>query len=451
MAKAKEEKKATPPKKKAAKKSEKTTKRKPPKKKLESSVAPAVKLLVSAKVYKKAVRLVTGDKIITAQKKRKKIVGEIKGRASAMHVCSILSTGEFTCSCPGHTTNPGKLCSHLAAVLMAVDNESFVRLVTRKMFAGEVESLFDESDVFTTSVGGLNELLKGGIPFASLFALYGLYKAGKSILVQQLAWEVMSSTGGNALLIDTESDYLKPDAFPIWAARFNERFGINVQMVKVTCRPIFGTKKGEENTIKDIRFKFTPEGFDPDKQTVFVMDEGKFDVLIALHGKPVAPRVKGGKIDLYPMDTDLYVFFIQQSVIGKFCEHRNIRFISYDSITRPFAAFHGGRVNFPVRNEGENLWFAQIDELIKQYNLVCVCTHKQTNNPTNQYDRPEPKGGKAVGHWFKRMIHLHKIGTSVRRRLKVYRVPTEAEWDESAWSAERFLYLSNLGFKDYVE
>lgn len=430
----------------------KTAKKKKPKKTVVASkVETSLSLLVSDKVLKRAKKLIVDKKLINAQKKKGKIVGEVRGRSSLMYVCSVLDTGEFLCSCPGQAAHSTKLCSHLTATLLVVDNEDYVRRVTRKMFQGEVDSVFQPTDIFETSITGMNQLLKGGIPRQCLFGLYGLYKAGKTILVYQLAWEVMATTGVNALMIDTESDYLKPDAFPIWASRFNERFGIAVQLVKVTCHPRFGTKSDERKKIKDIKFKYYPENFDRDRQTVFVLDEGKFEVLIALFGKPVAPRVKGGKIDLMPMDTSIYVFFIQRSLIGQFVEKHKIQFLSIDSMTRPFAAFHGGRVNYPVRNEGENLWFAQVDELIKAYDMVCVCTHKQTKNPTSQYDRPEPKGGKAVGHWFKRMLHLNKIGKSVKRRLKVYRVPTEAEWDESAWSAERFLYLSNKGFKDYVE
>lgn len=413
-----------------------------------ASIEKSLETIVSDKVLKKAKKLMKDDKVINAKLSGDKLVGEIKGSKGDLHSCSITGDGEINCGCVGQRVHD-TMCSHLTALMLAAGNEDFVRRVARTMYNDDVEPLFIPQDIFQTSLKGINQLLKGGIPLQSLFGIYGKFKAGKTILCQQLAWEVMAKYGMNSLLFDTESDYFKPDAVPIWASRFNRRFDIDVQLVKVTARPKWKGKK--KPVIDKIKLEYYPSDYDRNKQTSFIFDEGKFEILIGLHGKPVSPHLKGGKIDLMPMDSGLYVFYISQSLIGDFVENHNIKFVSYDSITRPFAAYHGGRLNYPVRNEAENLFFSQIDEVLKTYNLVSVCTHRETSNPTNRYDRPGPKGGRAVGHWFKRMIHLRKVGKSVKRRLKVYRVPSEAEWDESSWKSDRHIYLSNVGFKDYEE
>jgi len=402
--------------------------------------------VISEKILRKAKELISQGKVINVKITETGIVGEVRGSRKTIHSCSINNSGELSCGCTFQVTHPDKLCSHLTAVLLQADAEDLAQRVIKRMSKEEIRPIFSKTDIFETSLRGLNELLKGGLPLRSLFGIYGKFKAGKSIFCQQLAWEVMKWSGMNALLFDTESDYFKPDALPIWATRFNKRYELDIQLVRVSCIPKWSVKKNP--VIDDLEFNFYPEEFDEDKQTAFILDEGKFEILIALHGKPVAPRLKGGKIDLMPMETGLYVFYVNQSKLGNFIEERQIKFVSYDSITRPFLSFHGGRVNYPVRNEAANLWFAQIDELLKMYNLVSVCTHRETDNPTNQFSRPEPKGGRAIGHWFKRMIHLQKIGSTVKRRLKVYRIPTEAEWGEGSWSSERRIFLSNHGFKD---
>jgi len=404
--------------------------------------------LVSVGVLKRAKQILAENRVMNLKTTKTGLVADVRrSRGESFYSCFVNMTGDFACGCIGQKSHPDRICSHLAATLIKADETEYIKKIMRRLFHDDVEPIFTPKDFFETSLKGLNALLKGGIPVGTLFSFYGRYKAGKSIITQQLAWEVMKKYKMNAALFDTESDYFKPDAMPIWAARLNKRFNMNVQIVRVRCKPKWKTKD-KKQTIGDLVFEFYPKDYDPKRQTAFVFDEGKFEILIALHGKPVAPQMKGGKIDLMPMDTGLYVFYVHQSKLGKFIKQHKIKFISYDSITRPFSAFHGGRVNYPVRTEAEDLWFIQIDELAKTYELISVCTHKQSKNPTDKYARPSPKGGSAIGHWFKRMIHMEKVGKTVARRLKVWRVPTEAEWDESSWASDRKIYLSNVGFND---
>lgn len=347
------------------------------------------------------------------------IGGIVEGSDGMVHTPSIYFDGRRYCGCRGYWYSEDDVCSHIVATI-----ESVVPEETRdRLYYGiRNGSPMTESQYVHTTLKPWNRMMStdgdasgGGIPHRSPFALAGRYKAGKTILSYQLVFEALRNAGGNALIVDTESSL---DTYQDWQPTFESRYGIDVNLTE-----IYPTVRGDDVSWGDY-------GTDPDADhQIFVMDVRSLEDILTIHGRPMRMDTSGGKMQIMPNgDFDRAL----DSPIGKFVRSKDIEMVVYDSISNPLEIFTNRQPDRPARAKATNWWLLPAQEIAQKERTMQVYVTHLTKNPSQQSDRPEILGGKAVGHQTKYQVYLREAHKNLRA-LKLFRHPSREPWTDTYW------------------
>jgi hypothetical protein len=88
-----------------------------------------------------------------------------------------------------------------------------------------------------------------------------------------------------------------------------------------------------------------------------------------------------------------------------------------------------------------------LDTVALEYEMFGIASHHLTRNPTTQYDKGKPTGGKGVGHNFKYMAYVKKAGQRgqpQRRSIEGLRIGQDAPPS----SVVKRFDLTEYGIKD---
>jgi hypothetical protein len=240
----------------------------------------------------------------------------------------------------------------------------------------------------------------------------GLKQAGKSLY----AFEQGFLTGGDMLYISTEegSDFF----LQVW-------------------KPVFEKKY---NTKPKIHFQYCPNATD---LLAFFGLEGELRTSVSKDDKATKMEFQTTKLD------------IEHSPFVELVKQANINYLVVDSVTTAFdALIIGGRQNYPLRAQLEEVFFSVLNNAIKKSgkSIYIFCTNHLTFNPTSprvtQFHMIEEifqvKGGKMIGHYVKLLYGLEKRERPHGYRyLHVIRYPNIPEFDKSYE-----LLITNEGFSN---
>jgi hypothetical protein len=335
-------------------------------------------------------------------------------------------TNSNLCVCEGFHYR--KKCRHVLEALLSLTKKEL------KILTEEVDySLLDWTP---TALEGLNELTSipgnknaRGLPAALPIAFYGFHESLKSSVGTQLGAGHSIERGTNALFMDTEGAQARY-GIPYWTDILSKRFEhkLGVQQLKFL---------GGE--LQDYRT------YSKGNPIMYTLRETNLMRILKLHGvdilykisEPANPEKTQSKIIL---DLKSFEMDVEQSPIGKFISENNIGFIMYDSISMPIQkSFIGSRQNKPVRTEATHAWLGQVHTLADLFDLVVIGTVHASGDPQaftgkpGSLQRPNPLGGAAILHNFKKVIFLQGIDTMKSKNIKkmwIERSPWKSAWEE---------------------
>lgn len=362
--------------------------------------------------------------------------------------------GTWFCTCTGYQTNKRVLCSHIAALLLEVGEKigtPFLRAIIRRSLGEDVT--IPQPRVLPTSMQAFNHHI-GGLPFKMLVSLFGNYGVSKTILAANLAVETIQPLECNIFLLSTEGGY--EHFLAAWAPRWNEKYNLDLQLVKVT----FEQKVGSKITAP-YEMICTPEKWRKTKPTIFWAYLPVIEDIVAFHGKQAVLKISetkvdsktgeitGGKLTVKPISGG-WVRRVGETPIAYFFEKHKVRCIVYDSVTHPLDDFVGGQEQLPARQQAAALWLKQAEQLIDRYDAMGIGTHHISRNPQQKYDRGKQKGGAAVGFNFKYVIRVRSASLQTGQRYKdgIRKMDCERHYFKKEWSGVTQLQLDDTGFHD---
>jgi len=136
---------------------------------------------------------------------------------------------------------------------------------------------------------------------------------------------------------------------------------------------------------------------------------------------------KGGKVVLVPQPDWNNTQYVWDTPFGKLVESEGIEGGAFviDSLTMLVDPnFVGAQQSFPGRSSANMLVCSILDTAALEYDMFGIVSHHLTRDPTNQWDKGRPTGGKSVGHNFKYMAYVKRAGQKgqpQRRSLEALR------------------------------
>jgi len=353
---------------------------------------------------------------------RAAVYATVEGSTGRSHSCGIHFDGRRLCDCRGFYYQSH--CSHLEAMIREIPSRD-TREHLRDALDTDPTMPKQTTDLAVrTTLPPFNEMMSptddgnhplAGIPKRTGIAMSGRPEAGKTITSFQLAHEVMAEGGPdtNALLFDTEGSL---HTYYGWKETFQNRFGLDTEIVEVEPKFVNGTWKDFDYTI------------DPDvDHQIFLMDIRDLENILAVHGRPANIDTEDDKIKLAPdgnFESD-----IRDTPIGQFCFQEDVEYLVYDSITNPLETFTNRQQDRPTRAKATAWWMLQAQALAEKRDMVQVFITHLSKNPTNPYDRPDILGGKNVKHQVKYSIYMRQSDGS-ERAMKLFRHPSKEPWDD---------------------
>lgn len=371
----------------------------------------------SENTLKRARRLVKKGNVSDVEISGGILSGVVIGKSGETYEPYIKKSGRYSCGCKAGRMR-GILCSHNVALLLSVGKKAknFIEAIITS--DEKISSVFEPKYV-STPLENFNSLV-GGLPLKTGVILFGQYEAGKSILAYQLSY----TFDGNIVLLETEG---KRYTYLSWIPVFDDVYKKETQLVKVDVRL-------DEDFLCDVRY--TPEEFDADVRTIFVLDIKDIETILSLFGRSSYIDISDeGKLTLKPIKGGWTSVF--ESPIGELIDSNDIKLLIYDSITNPILEFGYEQPSFPARHAAATRWLLQTNKLLERYNLSFIGIVHETINPAaDRFHKkpPRPVGGKAVGHGFEFDIYVEvsdKKGKENDRKLYVTRHPRIPPWGES--------------------
>lgn len=180
------------------------------------------------------------------------------------------------------------------------------------------------------------------------------------------------------------------------------------------------------------------ERFDYEPNIVF-QDLRDIENILAYHGYNISTKESPkGKVDIVYTGRE-------KAKIEKDIKAKNIGILIYDSITRPIA-IPGGRVNLSARSDIIDMWMGAMHGLAIDNDLFVFATHHATQDPANQYQRPDIKGGKNILHNFKIHFYINKRTFSPHKNVRdIYltRYP-----NQEGWIGQEQMIITSNGLED---
>lgn len=313
-----------------------------------------------------------------------------------------------------------------------------------------------EMGYLPTNIAAINDLL-GGLPVGSGTLFYGPPEAGKTILEEQCAFEVLQ-TGHNAVIIDTEgSDHTYAD----WHDKFNKRYALEGQeslnaglhFVKVVHTPV-SQKSGSDHSI--FKFFYDKEEVKKHPVNIFIFSIREITEILAFFGKPVLIEPsEGGKFKVSPQPG--WKMNPVLSALGQFMQQNNVGYLAVDSLTNPTKQLGTEQQNLPARAQVIGYLMTSIQGLTEKQSLVTVMVSHEgktgNTNPFEKFKRPQPLGGDTVMYNVKYAVYMsHEPGPRTPETVK-YKAPTREFWvsrhpSREPWTRYAFLTLGAQGFLD---
>jgi len=401
---------------------------------------------LSKETLKKGRELYEGGHVIAVGESGDMIWAEVKGKSGEdVHTPSIKVDGTWSCGCEAGAFGADKfMCSHQVANILAHGDlaQPYLQAVLARKLSGNKEeekvkpatiapSLFR---FLSTGLKAWDELV-GGLPLGGLTGIFGPHQAGKTIAVEQFAFQCMKELGGNALVVDTEGSGFN---YTLWAPVLAKRYGVEADLVGLAV-----DENGEVEIPK----------LDRNKRYVIICDAREIEKILAFHGKAVELEIKEAKISVLPKK-DGWKTKVEESQIYKLLKECNIKYLAYDSITNPLLEFGSERQNFPARANCTSIWLIQAEKLAERLRIPVVCTIHETIDPANPFPEPRHSGGAIVGYTFKFVTYLTHIPVkglikfpkdppAGLRAISLERHPIKPPWGEV-----KYLQLTSEGYKD---
>lgn len=295
---------------------------------------------------------------------------------------------------------------------------------------------YTQVDWTPTSIEAFNEQtsIEGkeharGLPAGLPIGLFGFHESLKTSMGIQLGIDHAIHRGTDCFLQDSEGASARYGV-PYWTEVLSKRFEVKLGVEQYKFR-------GGEL----VHYRTYSKG-DP---TIYTIQETNIMRILKMHGveillkfsKPDDPQKTQSKIilDLKRIDMD-----VEESPIGKFVAENNVGFLLYDSISMPIQkTFIGSRQNRPVRTEATHGWLGQIHGLADLFDLAVIGTIHASGDPMmfrgkpGSMQRPDPLGGVAILHNFKKVLFLQGINSMKQKNVKklwVERSPWKSAWEE---------------------
>ncbi|MEM2174501.1 MAG: ATPase domain-containing protein [Candidatus Micrarchaeia archaeon] len=298
-----------------------------------------------------------------------------EGNGGKTHISQVdLNTGKYDCSCEDFVFRK-VLCIHLLRLL------SENRLWEKFLLVKDMGIKEEKKECISTGCRALDDLLGGGIPFATPTLIYGAYDVGKSILCVQIASKVWQEMKRPTLFIDTEQNWVRETDRERVLNWFRKRFNI----------PDF-----------TIDFKFIPS----------------IEELLAYFGWNLRIRYaeRSGKVDtiITPMiDKNGFKIPTEQIPVYKDFLSKNYGLVVLDSITMLTEGIFGsGLEQLPGRKPILANIISDLRLLAVKYNIPVVITAHLSKGP-QPTDPATFKGGSALGFGCKYIVRIgggEKIG-----------------------------------------
>jgi hypothetical protein len=273
-------------------------------------------------------------------------------------------------------------------------------------------------------------------------------QAGKSLFAYEQGYAIVKAEGGEILYLDTEEpttfmfdvevekdEELGLDPHRAWKDVFSEKYGVN-PILNFEYLPdteaimdYFGIHgkviitEADEAVPKELK----PKKNETEEEKTLREAEAK---------KKAEEKQKGIKLEFKLIKVDT-----ENSPFMKMLKTHDIRYIIVDSVTVFNALTTGGRQNFNIRNQAEDMFFETLKT--KTHNRVketgkpiyIFTTNHLANNPTDPFTSKMDekffieKGGKAVGHATKILFGFRKMmRPHGGREIIIMRYPNIAEF-----------------------
>lgn len=275
-----------------------------------------------------------------------------------------------------------------------------------------------------TRLNNFNELSKGGLPVGVPVGLVGTFKVGKSLLVTHFKYDISDylkerNMPNNIVVFDMENT-LAENFLTKWIPKLNKRFKrkILLESYRLDKRKLVETGEVELKTVYS-----TDEECDA---KVIVINIGDIKNLQVIFGRKSdinisAPTEKseGGQVTVVPAG---WISNIWETPAAKWLERFNAGCLIIDSLTQAFtAAFGLSRQTYPGRATVNMSVLTQLHELVSENDIVCICTHHETKDPSNTKSPVDATGGAPVGHNFKEMYRIRGSSSTGFRDIMILR------------------------------
>ena len=297
-----------------------------------------------------------------------------------------------------------------------------------------------------TSLPRVNEVFRGGVGEESMIHIYGPYQSGKTLLIFQLIYELVSKGYGNALYIDTEASFRNNFSSEI-RDRFKERFGVGVNIFDVLLERyvVSGRKRRKmesevrkvfEAILDELGVEYSVEDL-RDMLRVFLKsielkaEKSRYPSIYLLDTIDLASLLSILNIDAEVSrvgeKTEVKIKRVGDPLVGslsKFVREHGVKFIVIDSLGMLVKGLAIGLADLPARAAVTNLILGGLIRLTSSYRLIVFATNHESRNPIRNYY--SFYGGNPIGYGFKFSLYLAKRGVG-RSSLIVERSPVLPE------------------------
>ena len=313
-----------------------------------------------------------------------------------------------------------------------------------------------------TGCDAVDGLLDGGLATGTITQVFGEKALGKSIFSFQAACSV-ASTGGSAIVLDTEqsyASYLVPYRLKGMGERFGKEIRVSDLKLERTVRAA-GKKKGASRgellaalggTLDRLGVAYSAAHLAPiadmlspsfsvetpsKEPSVFVLQAPDVVDLLNLHGVDATKEVSpGGRVELRLRQTPVY-----QSVLHEIIRETGAKLLVYDSISAPFKASFPSTQDLPARSAGLAMILSHAQRLCVEFGIAVLVISHVSIDPIKAWNR-RPYGGIILGHEAKFSLELTKAGA------KRHGESEDVDRDESS-NARTFWVARHPALPDY--
>lgn len=304
------------------------------------------------------------------------------------------------------------------------------------------------SRFLVNSLPRLNEAFLGGVGEESLIHIYGPYQSGKTLLLFQILYELVSRGHGNALFIDTEASF-RNNFSRVMKNRFMDRFSLSLDILDVEVilysrgsrrrKDFKSVRKVFEAILDELGLEYDDVDLDDAvrvflkdvelsskvrKNVIYLLDNMSLDMMLSLLNIEAEVVRRGEK-------TEVKVRRVGDPLSGglsKFIRKYRVKFLVLDSIGMLVKGLAIGLSDLPARAAVTNLIIGGLIRLASVYRLVIFATNHESRNPVKNYH--SFYGGNPIGYGFKYSLYLGRRGGG-RRALVVERSPVLPDKDLS--------------------